>query len=274
MRVLVISDVHGNLEALDAVLADAGAFDRVWSLGDLVGYGPQPNECIERLREFEHVAIAGNHDWGALGKLDLAEFNVDARQANLWTRERLTPRSWSFLDSLPEMLVEGRYTLAHGSPRHPIWEYIVYASVACQNFSFFQTGVCLVGHTHLPAIFVGPGEGDGEAGDCHVVPPLVGEGVTLGEERTSSTRQCRPATRWRRRAAYLLLDTHRHHGAPPVAYDIEAVQGKMRAAACRRAASPGWSMAGRLLCAGNPGARRSVYLAGTVPQPPITKEVP
>jgi len=232
MRVLVISDVHANLEALDAVLADAGAFDRIWSLGDLVGYGPQPNECIERLREFEHIAIAGNHDWGALGKLDLAEFNVDARQANLWTRDQLTPRSWSFLDSLPEVLVEGRYSLAHGSPRHPIWEYIVYASVACQNFAYFQTGVCLVGHTHLPAIFVGPGDGVEAAEDCHVVSPLVGEGVTLGEERyiinPGSVGQPRDGDS---RAAYLLLDTDtdtiEHRRVP---YDIEAVQGKMRAA--------------------------------------------
>ena len=232
MRIAVLSDIHGNHIALQAVLEHAGPVDGLWSLGDVVGYGPDPNACVQTLAARPHAGIAGNHDWGALGKLDLAEFNVDARQANLWTRERLTPRSWSFLDSLPEMLVEGRYTLAHGSPRHPIWEYIVYASVACQNFSFFQTGVCLVGHTHLPAIFVGPGEGDGEAGDCHVVPPLVGEGVTLGEERyiinPGSVGQPRDGDA---RAAYLLLDTHTgtmEHRR--VAYDIEAVQGKMRAA--------------------------------------------
>jgi len=227
MRVLVISDVHANLEALDAVLADAGEFERIWSLGDLVGYGPQPNECIERLREFEHVAIAGNHDWGALGKLDLAEFNVDARQANLWTREQLAPRSWAFLDSLPEVLVEGEYTLAHGSPRHPIWEYIVYASVACLNFEHYGTRTCLVGHTHLPAIFVGP---DDEGEDCQVVPPLVGGAVELGEERyiinPGSVGQPRDGDS---RAAYLTLDAesgtieHRR-----VAYDIEAVQARMR----------------------------------------------
>ncbi len=227
MRVLVISDVHANLHALNAVLADAGAFDVVWSLGDLVGYGPQPNECIERLRGLEHVAIAGNHDWGALGKLDLSEFNVDARQANLWTRERLSPRSWGFLDTLPEVLVEGAFTLAHGSPRHPIWEYVVYASVACLNFQHFATTACLVGHTHLPVIFMGPVEGED---DCHAVPVLDEGPVGLGDERyiinPGSVGQPRDGDP---RAAYLMLDTetmaieHRR-----VEYDIEAVQALMR----------------------------------------------
>lgn len=227
MRVLVVTDIHANLDAFDAVLRDAGAFDAIWSLGDIVGYGPQPNECIDRLLEYDHVAIAGNHDWGALGKLDLAEFNVDARQANLWTRERLTPRSWSFLDALPEVLVVEGVTLAHGSPRHPIWEYLIYTSVACQSFSHFDTGLCLVGHTHVPAIFVGPGSEDG----CRAAQPLVGTPVELGEERyivnpggVGQPRDGDP------RAAYLVLDTDRgtieHRRVP---YDIAATQKKMRA---------------------------------------------
>lgn len=227
MRILVISDVHANLVALDAVLADAGTWDVVWSLGDLVGYGPQPNECIERLLDLEHVAIAGNHDWGALGKLDLAEFNVDARQANLWTRDRLSPRSWSFLDTLPEVLVEGEFTLAHGSPRYPIWEYIVYASVACLNFQHFATSTCLVGHTHLPVVFVWSSD---EAEDCRALPIHADGEVALGDERyiinPGSVGQPRDGDP---RAAYLLLDTetraieHRR-----VAYDVGAVQALMR----------------------------------------------
>ncbi len=229
MRVLVISDVHANYHALEAVLADAGQFDVVWSLGDLVGYGPQPNECIERLRGLEHVAIAGNHDWGALGRLDLAEFNVDARQANLWTRDQLSPRSWSFLDTLPETLVEGDFTLAHGSPRHPIWEYLVYASVAALSFAHFTTRTCLVGHSHLPAIFVGPEE-EGDA--CHVALPAEGGPVELGEERyiinPGSVGQPRDGDP---RAASLLVDTDRmtieHRRVP---YDVAAVQALMREA--------------------------------------------
>lgn len=228
MRVLVVTDIHANLAALDAVLDDAGAFDMVWSLGDIVGYGPQPNECIARLLGFQHVAIAGNHDWGALGKLDLSEFNVDARRANLWTRDQLTPRSWSFLDALPETLEEQGYTLAHGSPRHPIWEYLVYPSVACASFDHFERDVCLVGHTHVPVIFVGPDD----TGECRALQPLVGATVTLGPERyiinPGSVGQPRDGDP---RAAYLLLDTatgaieHRR-----VAYDIAATQERMREA--------------------------------------------
>jgi len=227
MRVLVVTDIHANLEAFDAVLSAAGSFDVIWSLGDIVGYGPEPNECIERLLDFEHLAIAGNHDWGALGKLDLSEFNVDARRANLWTREQLSPRSWSFLDALPQELVEDQVTLVHGSPRHPIWEYLVYPSVACLNFQHFDTRVCLVGHTHVPVIFVGPSDEEG----CRVLQAVESGPVALGEERyiinPGSVGQPRDGDP---RAAFLILDTDEgtieHRRVP---YDIAATQEKMRA---------------------------------------------
>ena len=90
MRYLIISDIHANLAALDAVLADAGSFDKVWHLGDLVGYGPDANEVIERLRPLPHFSLAGNHDWAALGKLDLRYFNNDARESAMWTQKSLT----------------------------------------------------------------------------------------------------------------------------------------------------------------------------------------
>ncbi|MBC7235853.1 MAG: metallophosphoesterase family protein, partial [Chloroflexi bacterium] len=133
MRILVLSDIHSNLVALEAVLAEVSAFDMIWSLGDVVGYGPRPNECIARLREFEHIAIAGNHDWGVLGKADLGMFNPDARQANLWNRAQLSESSRAYLEALPETRVEGDFTLAHGSPRKPIWEYLLYPDVAKEN---------------------------------------------------------------------------------------------------------------------------------------------
>lgn len=227
MRVLILADVHANLEALNAVLLDAGPFDVIWSLGDIVGYGPEPNECIERLLQFEHVAIAGNHDWGVLGKLDLYEFNAEARIANLWTREQLTPGSRQFLETLPESLVVEGVTLAHGSPRYPIWEYLVYPGIACQSFGYFDTSLCFVGHTHVPAIFLEPAESE----NCRTLYPTEEGPVALAEERyiinPGSVGQPRDGDP---RAAYLILDTaentiqHRR-----VAYDVRRTQEKMRA---------------------------------------------
>jgi predicted phosphodiesterase len=143
MRYLVFSDIHSNLEAFEAVLDDAGSFDQAWCLGDVVGYGPNPNECVERLRSLPHVCVAGNHDWATLGKLDLRDFNPDAREANLWNRAQLTEDSLAYLEDLPELIVEGDFTLVHGSPRHPIWEYIIYPSTAEMNFDFFETPYCV-----------------------------------------------------------------------------------------------------------------------------------
>ena len=117
MRYLVISDIHANLAALDAVIASAGTFDRIWCLGDLTGYGPEPNECLDRLREYPLTTLAGNHDWAVLGRLDLDEFNREARAACLWTRQHLTAANRSFLESLPVTVEEEGYTLVHASPR-------------------------------------------------------------------------------------------------------------------------------------------------------------
>jgi diadenosine tetraphosphatase ApaH/serine/threonine PP2A family protein phosphatase len=156
MRYLVISDIHANLVAFETVLADAkDQYDKIWCLGDVVGYGPYPNECVELLNEFDHLCIAGNHDWGALNKLDLADFHQRARFAALWTQEQLKPENWAYLDNLPEKLVvDDTYTLVHGSPRYPIWEYIVQPPIAHLNFPRFFTPYCLVGHTHVPVVFL------------------------------------------------------------------------------------------------------------------------
>ena len=122
MRCLVISDIHSNLAAFQAVLDDAdGKYDKVWCLGDVVGYGPDPNECIEQLAGLDHLAIAGNHDWAVLGKLDVDDFNPDARHVSIWTRNALTENNNQFLQKLPIALIqEERFTLVHGSPRHRV----------------------------------------------------------------------------------------------------------------------------------------------------------
>ncbi len=228
MRVLVVSDIHSNLTALEAVIQGAGTFDMLWSLGDVVGYGPQPNECIARLNEFEHKAIAGNHDWGALGKLNLEDFNIDARRSNLWTRDVLTPQSWSYLDALPQTLVEGEWTLAHGSPRHPIWEYLIYTSVAKQSFRHYDTPFSLVGHTHVPVIF----RDIPDRRDCLAMQPEERSPFPLTEGRyivnPGSVGQPRDGDP---RAAYLLLDveaaTVEYRRVP---YDVAETQRRIRAA--------------------------------------------
>jgi len=154
-RVLIISDVHANVVALDAVLDDAGdQFDAVWCLGDMVGYGPDPNQCVDRVRKLPGmVCLLGNHDKAALGDVDLRNFNPDACEALLWTQRELSSTSRSFLERLPSSTLQQDVTLAHGSPRDPVWEYTTDVHVALQNFSHFSTPLCLVGHSHVPFVF-------------------------------------------------------------------------------------------------------------------------
>ncbi len=156
MRVAVVSDIHSNLAALDAVLADAGAVDAVWCLGDVVGYGPEPNECIERLRALDAICIVGNHDLAAICQADLDEFHAEAAAAARWTGEQLTPANREWLASRPQRVVlpERRATLVHGSPRDPIWEYVTNAYVAARSLACVATPLCLIGHTHLPSSFL------------------------------------------------------------------------------------------------------------------------
>lgn len=170
VRYLIVSDIHSNLAAFEAVLNDAGPCEEVWCLGDVVGYGPQPNECIERLRALPFQCVAGNHDWASTNKLDISDFNPDAMRAALWTRDRLTRDNWKFIQELPEKLVQGDFTLVHGSPRHPIWEYITHPGVAAQNFSCFDTAYCFFGHTHVPAVYLSLTRQDSDGED---LPELV-----------------------------------------------------------------------------------------------------
>lgn len=229
MRYLVLSDVHANLAALEAVLAEAGEVDAVWCLGDTVGYGPQPNECVERVRGLPGLqCVAGNHDWGALGKLDLADFNREARLAAEWTGRQLEAANRTWLRSLPERIEVEGFTLVHGSPCHPIWEYVSDAAVAGENMPCFGTLTCLVGHTHVPAIFLEPGRRHPSAVVREVVPgePLSYLAVRsiinpggVGQPRDGDPR-----------ASFLLLDAEA--GTVEyrrVAYDVEETQRRMQA---------------------------------------------
>lgn len=226
MRILVVSDVHANLEALNAVIDHAGAFDRIWSLGDVVDYGPQPNECIDRLREFELVAIAGNHDYAVVPKIDLADFNPDAARAVLWTRQQLTPEHAAWLAKLPERIrIDDHFILVHGSPNHPIWEYVLNVHTARENFPAFDTRVCLFGHSHIPILFRQSEIEEeivlGRLPEDSPIPLTTNRWMinpgSVGQPRDGDSR-----------AAYAIVDTEEMtltHSR--VEYDISATQKKM-----------------------------------------------
>ncbi len=206
MRYLIISDIHGNLAAFDAVLAhaDVKSIDQIWCLGDVVGYGPCPNECIVRLREFpDHYCVAGNHDWAAIDRVDSVEFNPIAQTACRWTSQQLTPENRAYLENLPTRIIEGDSTLVHGSPREPIWEYIIYPSTAQLNFQFFDTQLCFVGHTHAPAIF----QEETSTHKFEISIPFPEQAIEIGDERLiinpGSVGQPRDGDPW---AAYMIFE--------------------------------------------------------------------
>lgn len=228
MPILVISDIHANRTALEAVLRDAGTVDEVWCLGDLVGYGPDPNECVQIIRDVPHLTcLMGNHDAAVLGDIDIDAFNAEARQSIGWLKDRISTESLDYLRSLPASKVIGDVTLAHGSPRNPVWEYILDTRTARANFEHFSTRLCLVGHSHLPLFFHLNASSDvmtpGLAED-HRMMTLNGRSI-LNPGSVGQPRDRDP------RAAYALFDpeasTWEIHR---VEYDIPSVQERIREA--------------------------------------------
>jgi predicted phosphodiesterase len=226
MRILVLSDIHANLPALQSVLKHAeGEWDKIWCLGDIVGYGPDPDKCIDTIREYDHIALSGNHDWAVLERLDIRTFNGDAQAAIRWTQNSISDINLAYLDSLPPMTTEVPFTLVHASPRQPVWEYILDTTIAAENFEEFHTTYCLVGHSHVPMIF--------EQTDSNGVEwygPLYDQPVKMGSSRLiinpGSVGQPRD---YDPRSAYALLDlaeeTFEHRRVP---YPIEETQARMR----------------------------------------------
>lgn len=225
-RILVISDVHANLTALNAVLADAGKVDQVWCLGDIAGYGPDPNECIELIRELPKLTcMMGNHDFAAIGDMALETFNTDAKKALLWQRDNLSDSSKEFLRSLSqEVLVRGNVSLAHGSPRDPIWEYILNTLVARVNLDFFETHWCFVGHSHFQAIFQYHSAND----EISIEIPAVGESYKLKERAILNPGSVGQPRDRDPRAAYAIYQPRAHIWEPHrVEYDISSVQRRI-----------------------------------------------
>jgi predicted phosphodiesterase len=249
MRALILSDIHANLVALETVLgAASGQYDVLWCLGDIVGYGPRPNECIEVIRSQAALCVMGNHDWAVLGRpgIEVDDFNPQARQAVLWTREQLSATNRAYLDGLADAPIhpssQPDILITHASPREPVWEYILTPSTAMENFAAFEEPLCLVGHTHKPVIFRWRlhERDDEEAGDhwpasVDCLQPQAGQPVALETSpyqrlivNPGSVGQPRDNDA---RAAYAILDlavmTWRYER---VAYPIELTQGQMQEA--------------------------------------------
>jgi diadenosine tetraphosphatase ApaH/serine/threonine PP2A family protein phosphatase len=226
LKILVISDVHANLVALDAVLRDCPTFDAIWNLGDTIGYGPKPRECIDRMVDlFANPVLVGNHDLACIGEVDISEFNPVAQVASRWTALQLGMDHRSYLSDLPAMTSTGAYTLAHGSPRSPIWEYVTNSIVATENFDAFDTEVCFIGHTHI-AMFALLREGANVA-EIHPFRPGDVIDLSIGRFLVNPGSVGQPRDR-DPRSAYAILDTDDGTAAAyRVEYDIAITQRQM-----------------------------------------------
>jgi diadenosine tetraphosphatase ApaH/serine/threonine PP2A family protein phosphatase len=225
MRVAVISDIHANLHALEAVVEaiEAESPHTIWCLGDLVGYGPMPNECCAWAAERTQICLAGNHDLGALDELDLGDFSPDAAWAAHWTRDELTPDARAFLESLDSSAESEGVAMFHASPRDPVWEYVLSWEAARDAIRDSGRDVTLVGHSHVPlAIVDGRGAIGGHAADGTEVDLIAGRWL-LNPGSVGQPRDADP------RAAWLLLDLEAKHASfRRVAYDVERTQAEIR----------------------------------------------
>lgn len=227
MRVVLLSDIHSNLVALDAVCEALPEHDELWCLGDTIGYGPRPNECIVAMRDTARYVLTGNHDLASLGAISLDMFNALARRANQWNNRQLQPELRAWLAEQPAKLAPGPdATIAHASPRDPVWEYVLDARTAEENLAFFDTPICFVGHSHVPTIYGRHEDGQvefrrGAPGELLQLRPdaryIVNPG-SVGQPRDGEPR-----------AAYAVWDTQaRTIRFERVAYDIATTQRQMR----------------------------------------------
>lgn len=231
MRAAVLSDIHSNRQALEAVLAavDEAAVEEVWCLGDMVGYGADPDACTALVRERSDVCLSGNHDLAVLGALDISTFSEGAAAAVEWTRENVSEETLGFLAELEPAGSREGVGLFHASPRDPVWEYVLSADQAEAGFEAMAERVGLIGHSHITLFFVNPpgakpgyAQGAQVTEDAEIELPegqwLVNPG-SVGQPRDGDPR-----------AAWLELDTEawsaRWHR---VEYDVEAAAAAIRA---------------------------------------------
>jgi predicted phosphodiesterase len=229
MRVAIISDIHANRHALEAVLGDiaGSSVDEIWCLGDLVGYGAEPDACVELARDQAAICLAGNHDLAVAGEAPLSDFSGAAGAAVRWTRKAMTRENIAFIGTLTPSGEREDVGLFHGSPREPVWEYVLSASLADLCLDAQEHRVCLVGHSHV-ALSFGRASGEPASGDLRP----AGSGVAIGDGEwllnPGSVGQPRDGDP---RAAWVELDlaewTVTYHR---VEYDIAGAAAAIRAA--------------------------------------------
>jgi diadenosine tetraphosphatase ApaH/serine/threonine PP2A family protein phosphatase len=226
MLVAVVSDVHANLHALEAVLADIDRerVDALWSLGDVVGYGPQPNRCCELVAAHADISLCGNHDLGALRLLDLDDFSPEAAAAARWTTATLSEDAREYLRSLEPKAETPQAALVHGSPRDPIWEYVLTPDAALAALEEADRSLLLVGHSHVPlALELAEGLQGGLAPDGAQIGLDEATRRLLNPGSVGQPRDGDP------RAAWLLLDFGRLVAAfRRVPYAIGRTQAEIR----------------------------------------------
>jgi predicted phosphodiesterase len=229
MQVAILSDIHGNRHAFEAVLADAAgsAAEELWCLGDLVGYGAEPDACVELARRHAAICLAGNHDLGVTGEIGLEEFSTGAALAARWTQETITDANLEFLRALSPFGEEAGIGLYHASPRDPVWEYVLSALLAELCFDVQRQRVALIGHSHVALSFVrregdiasGEPRRDGDALDVGAGEWLLNPG-SVGQPRDGDPR-----------AAWLLLDLDAQRASwRRVQYDVAGAAAAIRAA--------------------------------------------
>jgi predicted phosphodiesterase len=227
LRVAVISDIHGNLPALEAVLEHAGreGFDELWCLGDIVGYGGKPSECLALVSARAAICLGGNHDLVVSGVLDITQFTSDAGVAARWTRSVLTPDELEVLAKLSPQGERAGISLFHGSIRDPVWEYVLTADVADASLRSQTTDLSLVGHSHVQ-LALALGEGGLEGGKAEPEQEVIlGRKQLLNPGSVGQPRDRDP------RAAWLLLDTEGGWARfKRSEYPIERAQADIRAA--------------------------------------------
>ena len=226
MRIAVVSDVHANLHALEAVLVevDKEGFDEIWCLGDVVGYGPKPNECVALVQKRTAICLAGNHDLVVLGKISVATFGGEAGAAAAWTREVLDAPAREFLMTLAPSAVTTGAELFHGSPRDPVWDYVLTEDAARWTFASTTAPLVLVGHSHIALELAGDGTevrgGQAAAGttlDLAAARRLLNPG-SVGQPRDGDPR-----------AAWLEIDISAGRATfRRTDYPVERTQSEMR----------------------------------------------
>ena len=229
MRVAITSDIHGNRQAFEAVLeaVDAAGADELWCLGDLVGYGADPDACVDLARRYATVCLVGNHDLAVRGDLPLELFSRGAELAARWTIERIAPESLDYLRGLAPMKLDEAVGLYHASPRDPVWEYVLSALQAELCLDALEHRIACIGHSHVALHYM---RGDGRPATGDKCPDGTVLDVSRGEWllNPGSVGQPRDGDP---RAAWLLLDTDAWtaswHRTP---YDVEAAAAAIRAA--------------------------------------------